>query len=218
VPTCFRKQTMNTPWVPLLLSFPTPSTPRRTLLIGFGSYKWLNPRFHGLLARWICSHKKSKDKGDGRSGVHIKAYFWSIGVHPSTLHSLSCSLQKKKRHKRLRWCWAFSKIHTSLSHGAAALSWSFKIRRVYGRWHLLSYEKHHSRAHELRCFSLPNLIEKRPSRWNEALRDNKRCSSLLNERDVCSSPLQERKLQLRFIHANFRVNTTFSIRYSGSAW
>jgi hypothetical protein len=96
VPTCFRKQTMNTPWVPLLLSFPTPSTPRRTLLIGFGSYKWLNPRFHGLLARWICSHKKSKDKGDGRSGVHIKAYFWSIGVHPSTLHSLSCSLQKKK--------------------------------------------------------------------------------------------------------------------------
>jgi hypothetical protein len=42
--------------------FPTPSTQRR-IPIDFGSYKWLNARFHELLARWICSQKGKEKRG-----------------------------------------------------------------------------------------------------------------------------------------------------------
>jgi hypothetical protein len=63
VPARFQRNTTTfTTWVPPPLSFPTPSTQRR-ISIDFGSYKWLNARFHELLARWICSQKGKEKRG-----------------------------------------------------------------------------------------------------------------------------------------------------------
>lgn len=57
-----------------------------------------NGSTHIFMSCWLAGSaikKMEKTKRDGRSGVHIKAYFWSIGVHPPTVHSLSCFLQNK---------------------------------------------------------------------------------------------------------------------------
>jgi hypothetical protein len=104
--------------------------------------------------------EEEEGKRDVRGGYHIKAYFWSIMIHPSTLHSLSCSLQKHPLAYRMV-LGLFHKPSPTKRWFCCSVLLASKIRKVYGRCRLLSYEKSHMPSYGFRCFFLPGLIKKR---------------------------------------------------------
>jgi len=109
------------------------------------------------------------------------------GLSSYTTHSLLFSPKLAMKHDMLL---GFSQnAHHSSAWCCCSVLLASKIQKVYSRWRLLFYKNIARAAISCTAFSLPSLIEKRPSRWNEALRNNKRLSFRCYERDVCSSPL-----------------------------
>jgi hypothetical protein len=162
LPARFQRNTTTfTTWVPPPLYFQL-----HRLKDGYRSILALtNGSTHVFMSCWLAGSalKKGKKNEDGRSGVHIKANFWSFGVHPSILPRLSCFLQKPTGTAFMVLGFSQNTRYGNL-WSCCSVPLPSKIRRVYGRWRLLSYENHTSSFHELHCSSLPSLLEKRPSR------------------------------------------------------
>ena len=152
---------INTSWVPPLLSFPTPSTQRWILLIGFGSYKWINPHFMSCSLAGSALKRRRKE-GCARWVPYKSLLLEHWGLCSYTTHSFLFSPKLTTKYEMVldfsqnadyqnAWCYC-------------SVLFATKIQRVFSRWRLPSYENHHSSLHELRRFSLPSLIEKRPNR------------------------------------------------------
>lgn len=84
-----RNTTKFTTWVPPPLSFSTPSIPRRTSLIDFGSYKSLNPRIHELLAGHAV--RRRRKEGCARCAAYKSLLLEHCGLSSYTTQSFLLS-------------------------------------------------------------------------------------------------------------------------------